>query len=350
MMRVGCPDRHVSTGAGTPIPRARPATGTLLAMGWPELLRRARDRHGVVTLRDASMSDVSADAVRSRAAREAWHCLHRGAWLLPSSPDTGAARHAAAAAVVPGVFCRESALFVLGTHTAAPDPPQLLLPHDLRWRSREGIDVRRTRHLPTEDVVDLGGHRATAVHRCVVDLARGWSIDRLRRLAIDLERDGHLDRADLAACLQRTPMTTPGRGRVRLLLDELGWLRSDSDTEHDIRRGLTDLGYPVHPEPFPYRCDDDVVVDLDLALPAHWVYLEVDGFGTHGRKRGVFETDRRKWTQVVRDWQPIWVTPERWRRDRSEVLRDLDDAIARADRSRPPATPARTTSSAATRR
>ena len=136
-----------------------------------------------------------------------------------------------------------------------------------------------------------------------------------------------------------TPLTTPGRGRVGLLLDELGWLRSDSDTEHDIRRHLTSLGYPVHPEPFPYRCSDGVVVKLDIALPDHWIYLEVDGFGTHGRQRGVFETDRRKWTQVVRAWHPIWVTPDRWRQARASVLRDLDDAIARADRRRAPALP-----------
>lgn len=308
-------------------------------MGWPELLRRARDHHGVVTLRDASECGLSADAVRARAGREAWTRLHRGVWLLASAPDTRAARHLAAVAAVPGIFRGESALFVTGTGVAAPHPPQLLLPHDLRSRARRGIDVRRTRHLPDDDVIEVGGQLATTAHRSILDLAQGWSVDRLRPLVIDLEREGHLDRTHLATCLRRTPRTTPGRGRVRLLLDELGWLRSDSTTEHEIRHDLTQLGYPVHPEPFPYRCDDGVVVHLDLALPTHWVYLEVDGLGTHAR-RGVFEADRRKWTQVVRDWQPIWVTSDRWHRDRASVLRDLDDAMARADRSRLPATPA----------
>lgn len=115
-------------------------------------------------------------------------------------------------------------------------------------------------------------------------------------------------------------------------------LRSDSDTEHDLRRSLIELDYPVHPEPFPFRCDDDVVVHLDLALPAYWVYLEVDGFGTH-RKRRVFEADRVKWTQVVRHWRPVWVTASRWQQDRGAVLADLDAAIADADPSRAPAVP-----------
>ena len=308
-------------------------------MGWSTLLRLARAQHGVVSLADVRAAGVSEATVRDRARREHWRQLHRGVWLLPSSRDTGAARHVAARAAIPGIFREESALFVAATGVPAPHPPQLLLPHARRARARPGVDVRRTRHLPAEDVRELPGAVATTVARAVVDLARRWSVDRLRHLVIDLEREEHLDRADLTACLRRLPHSTPGRGRVRALLDDLGWLRSDSDTEHDIRRGLTQLGYPVHPEPFPYRCDDGVVVALDIALPEHWVYLEVDGATTHGHRRA-FETDRRKWTQVVRHWHPVWVTPDRWRTDRDGVLRDLDAALALADPSRGPAVPA----------
>lgn len=307
-------------------------------MGWPELLRRARDQHGVVTLGDAAECDVSAEAVRARAAREAWTRLHRGVWLLASARDTRAARHTAARLVVPGVFREESALFVAGTGQPAPHPPQLLLPHAARSRSRTGIDVRRTRHLPDVDLVDLSTGTATTVARAVVDLARPWSVPRLRRLVIDLERDGNLHRDDLVACHRRTPRPTPGRGRIGEVLDQLGWLRSDSDVEHDIRHTLIELGYPVHPTPFPFRCDDEVVVHLDLAIPCHWVYLELDG--AQHMLPGPFESDRRKWTQVVRQWQPVWVTANRWRVDRRGVLADLDTAIAAADPTRSPALPA----------
>lgn len=94
----------------------------------------------------------------------------------------------------------------------------------------------------------------------------------------------------------------------------------------------------MHPRPFPFRCDDGVVVALDLALPKHWVYLEVDGLEAHTGRR-TFEADRRKWTQVVRHWRPVWVTSDRWRTDRGGVLRDLDEAIALADTMRAPAVP-----------
>jgi len=199
--------------------------------------------------------------------------------------------------------------------------------------------VCRTRHLPDEDRTTVRGFDATTIARAVADLARVRSTDRIRTLVVDLERDGHLAREDLAACHERLPHSTPGRGRLGSALRDLGDLRSDSDTEHDMRRTLRDLGYPVHPEPFPFRCDDGVIVNLDLALPAHWVYLEVDGYGAHSQRR-VFETDRIRWTQIARQWRPVWVTAQRWRDARGAVLRDLDAAIALADATRPPALPA----------
>lgn len=312
-------------------------------MGWPELLQHARDRHGVLTVADAIEHGVSPRALRERALREGWTRLHLGVWLLSSARDTRAARHVAAAAAVPGWFSGESALWVAGARATAPHPPQLLLPHMRRWRTREGIDVRRTRHLPEEDRTTIRGFDATTIARGVADLAQRRSVGRIRTLVVDLERDGHLERDDLVACHERLPHSTPGRGRLGSVLRELGNLRSDSDTEHDVRRTLRDLGYPVHPEPFPFRCDDDVVVDLDIALPEYWVYVEVDGFGTH-TQRSVFETDRVRWTQILRHWQAVWVTAERWRDARADILGDLDAALALADRTRPPARPARPTS------
>lgn len=308
-------------------------------MGWPELLRAARQRHGIVLLADARSHGVPERQLRDRARREDWQRLHLGVWLHPSARDTGAARHVAAAAAVPGLFRERSALYALGTNVPAPHPPQMLLPHALRSRRLVGVDVRRSRHLPAADRTTVRDADTTTVARAVADLARGTSVPGLRHLAIDLERDGHLRRPDLIACHRRLPRGTPGRGRLGQVLDELGWLRSDSDTEHDLRRALTDLGYPVHPRPFPFRCDDGLVVWLDLALPAHWVYLEVDGFVEHTR-RGTFEGDRRKWTQVVRHWRPVWVTADRWRQDQLGVLRDLDATLQLADADRPPAVPA----------
>lgn len=125
-----------------------------------------------------------------------------------------------------------------------------------------------------------------------------------------------------------------------MALDDLGCMRSDSGWEHEVRADLSSLGLPVHPEPFPYRCEDGVVVELDVAFPGHWVYAECDGRGFHSAA-GVFETDRVRWTQVVRHWRPVWITFSRWRYQRGEVLADIRRALDLADPSLTPARPAR---------
>lgn len=309
-------------------------------MGWPELLEYVRRRRGVVTLADARDHDVSRSVLYRRAKQESWTKLHPGVWLVAGAPDTDAARLVAAIAATGGVARGDSALWLHGLLARPPHPPQVLVDHARNGSLRsEVLDVRRTTTVTDDDVTSVRGFPTTTVAFAIVDVALGRGLHRTRRLVIDAERDGRLEREDLAELLVRLGRGVPGVGVVRAALQDLGGLRSDSDTEHDLRRSLIELGYPVHPEPFPYRCDDGVVVRLDLALPLHWVYLEVDGFGTH-RTRRVFESDRVKWTQIVRHWRPVWVTARRWRNERDRVLRDLDDAIAAADPDRSPALPA----------
>ena len=117
-------------------------------------------------------------------------------------------------------------------------------------------------------------------------------------------------------------------------------LRSDSGWEHEVRSDLVGLGFPVHPEPFPYRCEDGMVVELDVAFPNHWVYGELDGRGYHSAT-DVFDTDRVKWTQLVRHWRPVWITYQRWRYERDAVLADIRRALQLADLRAAPAVPAR---------
>lgn len=307
-------------------------------MGWPELLAHARRRHGIVTIADAADHAVPRSVLHRRAAQEGWTRLHPGVWLVAGARDSDDARLVAALAATSGTAAGESALWLHGVTVGAPYPPQLLVPHTRRVRPTGNLDVRRTTTLQPVDLATVRGFPTTTVARALLDVAARRGRPRLRRLLIDAERDGLVERAELVDMLRRLGRGVPGLAAVRAVLDEFGGTRSDSDTEHDLRRELLALGYPVHPEPFPHRCDDGVIVHLDLALPAHWVYLEVDGFTTHG-KRPAFEADRVKWSRVVRQWRPVWVTAHRWRTDRAGVLDDLDAAIADADPGRAPAQP-----------
>lgn len=309
-------------------------------MGMTDLLEHARARHGVVTVTDAVAFDVSRAALYRRAAADGWLSLHPGVWLVAGARDTHEARLVAAVEVTSGLARGDTALWLHGLVDEPPHPPQILVEHARHGsRRRTDVAVRRTRHLHEQDRTTIRGFPTLVLPRSILDVAPERGFLGTRRLVIDAEREDLLDRSELVALQERLGARVPGQRMLRRVLADLGGLRSDSDLEQDIRRDLHDLGYPIHPSPFPWRCDDGVVVRLDLALPVHWVYLEVDGFGSH-RKRPVFEGDRRKWTQLVRRWRPVWVTAARWRSDRAGVLADLDAAIADADPTRAAAEPA----------
>lgn len=309
------------------------------AMGWPEFFLFARDRDCVVTVADAVSHGVSEGALRRRAARDGWPLLFPGVWLVAGVVETDRARLLSATIAYDGHAAVESAMWLHGLRPDAPRTPHILVEHARHGTRGADVEVRRTRTLRDGDVVEVDGISTTSTIRTLIDIAPRRTQRQLRGHVIDAEREGLVDRDQLRQRVELLRRGVPALPRIRAVLSDLAGLRSDSDTEHDVRRTLLDLGYPVHPEPFPFRCDDAITVDLDLALPMHWVYLEMDGFGTH-TKRSVFEGDRRKWTQVVRQWRPVWVTAERWRLDRNGVLADLDAAIADADPTRPAARPA----------
>lgn len=309
-------------------------------MGMSDLLQHARRRHGVVTLSDAAIHGVSEGHLRRRVAADGWMTIQPGVWLVAGARDTHTARLVAAIEVTNGLARGATALWLHGLEQSPPHPPQVLVPHARHGsRRRSAVDVRRTRYLHDEDRTSVGGIPTLAVPRAILDVARDRGTRRTRQLVIDAERRDLIARSDLVELHERLGARVPGQQELRQVLRDLGALRSDSDVEHDIRSDLRRLGYPVHPTPFPWRCDDGRVVELDLALPEHWVYLEVDGFDVH-RRRPTFEGDRIKWTQLVRAWRPVWVTAARWAADRDGVLADLDAAIAAAPPGRPPALPA----------
>lgn len=309
----------------------------VVGMAMAELLAYARRRHGVVTVADAAVFGVSEGQLRRRATADAWTLLHPGVWLVAGARDDDTARLVAALEVTSGLARGTSALWLHDLASAAPHPPQVLVEHARHGSRRRGaINLRRTRYLTEEDRTTVRGLPSLTVARAILDVASERGVRGTRRLVIDAERRDLVQRRQVVALHERLGRRVPGQRVLRAVLTDLGAMRSDSDLEQDVRGDLLRRGYPVHPTPFPWRCDDGRVVELDLALPASWVYLEVDGFGDH-RRRPAFEGDRIKWNQVVRQWHPVWVTAARWASDRAGVLSDLDAALAAADPNRRPA-------------
>ena len=276
----------------------------------------------------------------ARAAREGWARLHPGVYLLPGARDDARARLAAACLAVDGYAARKSALWLHGVIDIAPVRPELVVTHRRRGVVGREVDQHRSRRLPDAHLTEVDGIPTTTAERAVLDLAAGGEHPRrLTSLVLDGERRKALARARLAEVRDGFGRGFPGLATIDRVLEDLGALRSDSGWEHEVRRDLTRLGYPVHPEPFPYRCEDGVVVHLDVAFPDHWVYGECDGRAFHTGPDD-FETDRVRWTQVVRHWHPVWITWSRWTYERPTVLADIERALELADTSAAPARPA----------
>ena len=296
-------------------------------MSWDRLLSIAASRGGVVCLADAARVGVHADAVRRRAGRDGWSRLGDGVWHVAGAPMSSLSRHWAGVLVTEGVLARRSALWQHDLLDRPPPRPVLLVPHGRPGSRRLDLVVHRSRTLRDDHTTTVRDLPLTTVPRTLVDVAGDVTARTLRNLTIDAIRDGRTTHGEVASLRAELRPGVPGLRNLDHVLEQLDSTRSDSGLEHDIRTGLRSAGFPVHPEPYPFACDDGVTVHLDIALPEHWVYVECDGFGTHGT-RHAFHADRRKWTQVVRYWRPVWVTADRWHDDRTGVLRDVSAAIA----------------------
>lgn len=309
-------------------------------MGWKLLMEVAASRYGVVSLADADACGLARETVMARAAREGWRRLHPGVYLLPGVPDGPRARTAAAVLAADGYAARRSALWLHGIVDEPPVRPQVVVRHRRRGIVGREVDMVRSRTLRDRHVTEVDGTPTTTVARAILDQAHAEHPRRITSLVLEGERRRRFDRTDLAAARDDLGRGFRGLTVVDMALDDLGRMRSDSGWEHEVRADLARLGLPVHPEPFPYRCEDGVVVELDVAFPDHWVYAECDGKGFHSAE-GAFETDRVRWTQVVRHWHPVWVTFNRWRYERASVVADIRRALDLADRTLAPARPAR---------
>lgn len=311
-------------------------------MDWNRLFDLGRRRHGVVCLEDAARAGISPRALAGRAGRECWTALHRGVWLLPGVAVTPLARTAAAVlACEAGVAGHASSLWLHGVLSEPPPRPHLIVPYGKRGPvGGQPVAVTRSRTLDLATAVRVRGVPATPVARGILDYSPDVSTARLRAVVIDALRTELVEHAELWEARR-----TYGRGRRGLTgLDQV--LRdpavrgADSGWELDVRDRVEALGLRTYPGPFPYRCRDGVIIEIDIAIPDFWVAMECDGRAFHSAPRP-FQTDRLRWTQLTKEWQVVWVTWQRWRDDRAGVMADVLDAVRDADPTRPPARPAR---------
>ncbi|MFT4745701.1 MAG: hypothetical protein ACI9AD_001556 [Nitriliruptoraceae bacterium] len=234
--------------------------------------------------------------------------------------------HWAAVLAADGHAARRSVLWL---HDLAPAPsrPELLVAYGADTRGSHSMQVRRSRTIRPAQLTTTRGMSATTLARASIDLAPQLRHRKLRNLIVDAKRRGLLTVQDVADVRSTLGRGVSGLPIVDGVLAELNESRSDSGFEHEVRAGLFAAGFPVHPAPYPYRCDDGVTVALDVVIPTHWVHIEVDGRRYHS-DRQAFTNDRTKWSQIALRWRIVWVTVDRWNDDRLGIHADIRAAMA----------------------
>ncbi len=269
---------------------------TLCLVSLDRLLRR---QCGVIALRQALTSGVSAATVQRRVREGSWERLHPAVYLVGGHRLTAEARVRAAwlwageEAAVSG----PAAAFWHGLLDRPPDEIEVTVPRRSGARSRPGVRVRRRDLLP----IDVMGTRdvwltappLTALETATVLPEGSVFLDRA------LQRHVRFPTMYRAFCRNMGRHGSTAAGRLLVAAAD----RADSAAERLLMRLLRDagitgwvLGYPFG----PWR--------IDLAFPAQKVAVEVDGWAWHVDPQR-FRADRRKQNALVRDgWDPLRFT------------------------------------------
>lgn len=303
--------------------------------GWAGLLRFAGARHGAFHLRRSAEFGLSKRAVRHRADREVWEKPYPSVFLLPGSVE-GWWRTASARLEVVGsdaALGLRSAAFAQSMLDRAPALTEVMRQHGLHRPKVHLLSVHTHRTLEDADIEVVDGLRCTTPHRTMRDLTHVLEVEPLRAIGIDAVRNEVLDLDRLDAEIEAM-CPGPARRRLGEVASDLRGVRTESPFAYEVIEAMADAGLEVEGE-FPWRCPDGRIIHLDAAVPHAWLSVECDGRGKYASGTS-FTTDRVRWTQTSGLWRTVWVDWQRWRRRRSDVLADIERAVAEADPSAPP--------------
>lgn len=259
----------------------------------------------------------------------------RGVYRVPGAPDTMEARLLARVlAAGDGALLSHRSAAWLWDLLPPPQQHEASVPRGRRPR-RTGLAIHESSDLHLAIPGMLRGLPVTGVGRTILDCAADPTID-LELLIDGARRHHHISRTLLPATL--VAHQRPGRTGIRrlgelLALDEM----PHSDFERLVCRWLDDLGVTG------WRLHHRIVVpvrgpvEIDIAWPDLRVALELEG-ADHRDRATVHDddTERQNWLMIA-GWDVVRTTFRRWVRRTSEVLGELDAALALA-RTRPSAT------------
>lgn len=211
-----------------------------------------------------------------------------------------------------------------GTRHALPSLPgsgevSVLLAGRNTRRHIDGVQIRFTRWLPSEDTTLVDGLPATTVERTLCDLSVVFPASRLRHLI----EQAILDRKTTAEAMQACLLGWCRRGRPgSATLRRVGGLLLDSEPvpQSELERRTAALfrraGLPAWAEQYRPPWYDGIRGMVDYAWPEARLVVEVDGRRWHATTQAHVEDRRRDrmaaehgWLTLRFGWQEIVERP-----------------------------------------
>ncbi len=319
-----------------------------------EIFETARRQHWVLTTNDAAAFHVSRKTLAAYLLRHGWVHPYPGIFVAPAAPRTFD-QAAYIATLIAGrhrvLVARRAAAFLWGMTRTAPPMMELIVPvdrHDAEVSDVKldvdghrplTIKVTRTRTLRMSDAEELRGIPVTAAARTVIDLAAVLSLAELRLVVIDSLQRRLLSLPDIAT-IHDAVKCYPGRKKVTLVLADLAEETCDSRLEYVFRKEARRRGFRPYPRPFPYRCSDGRTISIDVAFPAAWVAVEIDGLAFHSDRQSLVLDHKRQNRAVVDGWRPFRVDWTRLSHDADALFAELAALLASPHAHTAPAAPA----------
>jgi very-short-patch-repair endonuclease len=296
-----------------------------------ELLAIARDRHGLITVRELERERVVGRA-RTTALRSGLLVpIHEGVYRIGSHPETFEQRCLAACLAAPGTATSgPSGARLTGLRRVATEDVHIIGHASVKLT---GVNSHTTDLLRRGDVRLIRGIPVLAPLRLLCDLA--WYLD---DASLESVYEQMLDRrlvsvqSARAAAHRFAARGRPGTVRLRRVLDARpAWLApADSDLEVRLWRALSEAGVMCTRQ-HPVTLDRGAVVHIDMAMPELRLGIEVDHVTWHGGRLDV-ERDKQRDRDLARlGWQVVRVTDGDVEH---RLAATVDDLIAIAHRRR----------------
>ncbi len=248
----------------------------------------ATEQHGVVARWQLLAIGFTADTIQHALDAARLFRIRRGVSAVGHRRlTTHSRRMAAVLGCGPeAVLSHRSAIAHWGLRPPQIGPIDVLVPGSSR-RSRDGIRVHHTPHLPEQETAIYDGVPVTSLHRALLDFAAVAHRQEVRLAIEAAERREKFDLREMNAVLARHP-THRGCKAIRQVLGEIKGPPADTRSELE-RRFLALIREAGLPEP-----QSNVLVEgflVDLCWPEARLVVEIDSHGFH-KLLGEFNSDR----------------------------------------------------------